>query len=174
MAITRTPMVDDDGSGTTGTIINAAWKVELYDQIDAALAVSGGSTGTWQPLLEGMGGATGQSYAIRSGRWARLGDVVTITGSVALSAKGTLTGATAAIGNLPFPVGTLEATGAIAVSFFASFSATLVYLTGYPRSGTSRIELGYLAAAAPVLSFVPVSMITDGTDIRFSGVYATA
>ena len=36
MPITRTPMVDDDGSGTTGTILNAAWKTELYDQIDAA------------------------------------------------------------------------------------------------------------------------------------------
>ena len=36
MAITRTVVVDDDGSGTTGTIFNAAWKVELYDQIDAA------------------------------------------------------------------------------------------------------------------------------------------
>ena len=36
MAITRTPMVDDDGTGTTGTVINNAWKQQLYDQIDAA------------------------------------------------------------------------------------------------------------------------------------------
>jgi hypothetical protein len=28
-------MVDDDGSGKTGTIINNAWKTQLYDQIDA-------------------------------------------------------------------------------------------------------------------------------------------
>lgn len=28
-------MTDDDGSGTTGTIINNAWKTELYNQIDA-------------------------------------------------------------------------------------------------------------------------------------------
>ena len=35
MAITRTPMIDDDGSGTTGTIINNAWKQELYQQIDS-------------------------------------------------------------------------------------------------------------------------------------------
>lgn len=35
MAITRTPMTDDDGSGTTGTILNNAWKQELYGQIDA-------------------------------------------------------------------------------------------------------------------------------------------
>jgi hypothetical protein len=39
MAITRTAMIDDDGSGTTGTILNNAWKQELYGQIDAALGV---------------------------------------------------------------------------------------------------------------------------------------
>lgn len=40
MPITRTPMIDDDGSGTTGTIINNAWKTEFYNQIDA---VAGGA-----------------------------------------------------------------------------------------------------------------------------------
>lgn len=36
MAITRTAWVDDDGTGTTGTVINNAVKTELYNQIDAA------------------------------------------------------------------------------------------------------------------------------------------
>ena len=64
--IARTPMVDDDGSGTTGTVINAAWKTELYDQIDAALAATAGGgvtgivttnaaqsipTAAWTPLV---------------------------------------------------------------------------------------------------------------------------
>ena len=40
MAITRTPIIDDDGTGTTGTVINNAWKQELYDQIDAADAAA--------------------------------------------------------------------------------------------------------------------------------------
>jgi len=38
MPITRTAMIDDDGSGTTGTILNNAWKQELYGQIDVAIA----------------------------------------------------------------------------------------------------------------------------------------
>ena len=38
MAITRTPIVDDSGTGTDGTVLGNAWKQELYDQIDAALA----------------------------------------------------------------------------------------------------------------------------------------
>jgi hypothetical protein len=35
MPITRTPIIDDDGTGTTGTVIDNAWKTELYNQIDA-------------------------------------------------------------------------------------------------------------------------------------------
>jgi hypothetical protein len=35
--ITRTALTDDSGLGTDGTILNNAWKTELYDQIDAAL-----------------------------------------------------------------------------------------------------------------------------------------
>lgn len=38
MAITRTPFIDDDGSGTTGTVWNNAEKQILYNQIDAALS----------------------------------------------------------------------------------------------------------------------------------------
>jgi hypothetical protein len=50
MAVTihRTPWVDDDGTGTTGTVINNAVKQGLYDEIDGALALvlptSGGAT----------------------------------------------------------------------------------------------------------------------------------
>jgi len=36
MAITRTAITDDDGTGTTGTVVDNAWKQELYNQIDAA------------------------------------------------------------------------------------------------------------------------------------------
>jgi hypothetical protein len=44
--ITRTAITDDDGTGTTGTILNNAWKTELYNQIDAMFsgALTLGST----------------------------------------------------------------------------------------------------------------------------------
>jgi hypothetical protein len=38
VTITRSPWIDDDGSGTTGTVINNAVKTDLYNQIDTALA----------------------------------------------------------------------------------------------------------------------------------------
>lgn len=39
MKITRTAIVDDSGAGTDGTVINNAWKTELYNQIDALTTV---------------------------------------------------------------------------------------------------------------------------------------
>jgi hypothetical protein len=58
MPITRTPMVDDDGSGTTGTIINNAWKQELYGQIDGTLpgwtAVPFDVANFWTGVTAGM------------------------------------------------------------------------------------------------------------------------
>ena len=39
MAITRTAWVDDDGTGTTGTVLNNAAKTSLYGEIDSALAL---------------------------------------------------------------------------------------------------------------------------------------
>jgi hypothetical protein len=60
MAITRTPMVDDDGTGTTGTIINNAWKQEFYNQIDAAAATAvifSTATGTQHNWAPGIAGA---------------------------------------------------------------------------------------------------------------------
>jgi len=49
MAITRTPLIDDDGSGTTGTILNNAWQTGLYNAIDAALGLPAriGYTPVW-------------------------------------------------------------------------------------------------------------------------------
>ena len=66
MAITRTPMVDDDGSGTTGTIINNAWKQEFYGQID-------GLVGTWVDMPYAAGNFTatdGATWNVQPGNIA--------------------------------------------------------------------------------------------------------
>lgn len=38
--IERTPLVDDDGSGTVGTIFEDAWQEQLYDAMDEAYALT--------------------------------------------------------------------------------------------------------------------------------------
>ena len=47
VTITRTPWIDDDGTGTTGTVINNAVKTELYDQIDAGFAQVDPAAAVW-------------------------------------------------------------------------------------------------------------------------------
>ena len=63
--IVRTAWIDDDGTGTTGTIINNAVKTELYNQIDqgfASLETGSASLGlvqAWTPV-----GSTAEGAAI--------------------------------------------------------------------------------------------------------------
>jgi hypothetical protein len=45
VTITRTAWIDDDGTGTTGTVLNNAIKTDLYNQIDGALALVAQLTG---------------------------------------------------------------------------------------------------------------------------------
>ena len=77
MAITRTAMVDDDGSGTTGTIINNAWKQELYGQIDGLIL-------NWTPVPFNASNFTGSGSMVWTigaasvilNRYARHGNVL--------------------------------------------------------------------------------------------------
>jgi hypothetical protein len=58
MPITRTAIVDDDGTGKTGTVIDNAWKQQFYDQIDALYG--GGVPAAWtaRPFVAGNYTAT--------------------------------------------------------------------------------------------------------------------
>ena len=55
VTITRSVWIDDDGTGTTGTVINQALHTTLYNEIDTALAkvaqLAGGNTFTGQQSL---------------------------------------------------------------------------------------------------------------------------
>ena len=92
MPITRTNMIDDDGTGTTGTIINNAWKQELYNQIDGmapALA--------WTPT---DASGAGLSFAVSTANYVQVGKLVSITLNMTFAT--TANGAGAVIGGLPF------------------------------------------------------------------------
>jgi len=67
MPITRTIMTDDDGTGTTGTILNNAWLQTIYGQVDALVA-------PWVPVPFSAANFT----ASGSGTW-------TVTGTQACS-----------------------------------------------------------------------------------------
>jgi hypothetical protein len=167
--ITRTAMTDDDGTGTTGTIINNAWKTQVYDQIDAALAetVEPGTVpelngvqfpatqvpsananvlddyeeGAWTPVLGGAGGESGQSYTSRVGRYIKIGRQVTASCLVQLSAKGTITGAVMLKG-LPFTSENVSnAYAAPSVSYFEALATNWIALGGYLAPNATAIDI---------------------------------
>jgi hypothetical protein len=58
MPITRTPLVDDDGSGTTGTVLNNAWQTNLYNAIDALAGGTWGNVPFSAANFTAVGGGT--------------------------------------------------------------------------------------------------------------------
>jgi hypothetical protein len=58
VTITRTAWIDDDGTGTTGTVLNNAVKTSIYNEIDGALAkvaqLAGGNTFTGDQVCTGF------------------------------------------------------------------------------------------------------------------------
>jgi len=149
MAITRTIMVDDDGSGTTGTILNNAWLQTIYDQIDAI-----GTQVPWTPIDVSGAGLTFSSavgYSVRSGR------AVLFWVSVVFPA--TSNGASVQIGGLPVTAGLIHGGGyttfGLGCSVHVPTAATSFYLvspagvtrTNAEMSGSNWIGAGqYLSA----------------------------
>jgi|SRR5688572_2560016 len=140
--------VDDDGSGTTGTVLDKATMAEdILDPIDAAIAASaiGYTAGSWTPVLASDGSYSGQVYAVQSGSYRKLGTLVSVVGQISLTAKGTLTGFLM-LGGLPFANGPVFspivasyfeglAINASAMGGFVGPSASAGYLTTIPAGG---------------------------------------
>jgi len=47
--------------------------------------------GTWTPVFGGSGGTSGQTYTTQTGRYTKIGKLVTASFDCHLSAKGTIT-----------------------------------------------------------------------------------
>jgi hypothetical protein len=149
MPITRTAMIDDDGSGTTGTILNNAWKQELYTQIDGLIVV-----GSWTPV---DASGAGLVFGYAAGRYWRSGGLVMVTAQVNYPV--TASGAAAKIGGLP--VAPRDVTAGL---FGLVNTFTYRVLTG----GT---VIDILQAATGVSA---TNTNVSGAGCVFSGVYLTA
>jgi hypothetical protein len=174
MAITRTPIVDDDGTGTTGTVIDNAWKQQFYDQIDAALGALVGAEGVWTPSLNGSGGSSGITYTNQDGVYTKLGRRVFINGRIALSAMGTVTGQLGVVG-LPFP--SENVAGHDIFGIFVQYwngAAAIGYMAGVVPINASSFALWKIATPASALSAVTQADMTNTFRIDFSGSYLAA
>lgn len=136
MAITRTAFVDDDGTGTTGTVINNAVKTELYDQIDAADALKANLA---SPTLTGTPAAPTAAVGTTTTQLATTAFVLANAPTVGSTAPTTTGNITAE----PIP------TGAGVLSTFHN-NATLKTIQGMAAGTHGQIWLHYSIGAGQV------------------------
>jgi len=146
MPITRTPMIDDDGSGTTGTIINNAWKQELYGQIDGI--------GTPQTAFSPTDtSGAGLVFVVNAANYIRIGNLVSIQLELA------------------YPANSNPSQAAIALPFFCLGNGGGFYSTGgvvrqYLLLANTNQVLLYDTNGLPVSN---ASLANQG--VAFAGVY---
>ncbi len=178
--ITRTAWTDDDGSGTTGTVINNAVKTELYNQIDAVVAAVAPATGqlvfpasqnasanantlddyeegTFTPTIISSGGGT-PTYALQGGGYAKIGQVVEFQVSIHLATFGTLAAGNITVGGLPF---TSNANFVAPVSVpHWQLTTAAVSLPAFINVSTTMVTI-YIATAATASTFGTVLTKAD-------------
>jgi hypothetical protein len=162
ITLTRHNDTDDDGSGTTGTIRNAAWKTQFYDDIDAALA-SLSTDGTWTPSLTFGGGAVGMTFSTRTGVYTKCGSIVIADFRITLTAKGSSTGA-AVVTGLPYTVGSIGSSAAVD---FPAAGASLTNPYALPNGTTILL----CQTTASVRAQLTDANFTNTSDFRATVVY---
>lgn len=188
VTITRTPRIDDDGTGTTGTVLNNAEKTTLYNEIDTALAkvaqLAGGNSFTGNQAIAGL--LTIQSLGIHTFGGTGVGSAQIVvqngtagTGNYAQlvaasdTAHGVLAAWSSTISSGPFnqPGGvTLSADGPGGLSLLGA------HASGALRCYTNSVERLRIAATGEIgINVVPITaaqlyVATDG-GAKTAGIY---
>lgn len=165
MAITRTAITDDSGSGTDGTIFNNAWKTELYDQIDALITALLAGSVSFGAALNVAGALTVTGALNANG-------ALTVAG--ALTANGALTVAgliTATTGQIVFPatqnasagVNTLDdyEEGAWTPTLISSGGGAPAYSAG--STGGMYVKVGQKAMLMGIITLTGVGTLAAGS-----------
>lgn len=93
--------------------------------------------GTWTPSLGGTA-----TYSVQSGRYTKIGRLVTYTWQITVNSIGT--GSASTVSGLPF---TSAVVSACYVGFFASSATNYTFVTGYVSSSATAITMHAIAAA---------------------------
>lgn len=169
MAVGWTSDSDDDGSGTTGSIHNAAWKQAMEDAIDALV----GDWTAWTPTIGGSTSQSGQVYSQQVGRYKKTAKGIEFYGAVTLSTLGTITGNVQIKGLPTASTATASRTPAIVIGYFAAMTTSYVWLGGFIPVSSTAITLQGLTAAATGTSNLAQANLSATSAFVFSGLYET-
>jgi hypothetical protein len=173
MAIDRNQynlLVDDDGSGTTGTVIDKnKFKVVILDPIDTLIT----DPTAFTPTIISSGGGT-PTYSLQVGRWRRVNGWVEITGQITLATFGTLAAGSITIGGLPVAAVNISAlASAVAVPFWTLTTAA-IHLPALIQPNTSVIVMQIVTAAVTTPAAMQKSDLSATSDFVFSAAYPSA
>lgn len=177
MALDRTwynTLIDDDGSGLTGSVWDKADVDSLMDAIDAELgrveALHGG--GGFVPQLIGSGGGT-PAYTLQNGWYRRTGTgsgstLIWIGGRISCSSRGSLAGAVY-LGGLPSPPNPNVGMAGPAFGYFNGLNAASMGC--YNTNGL--FALTFVATTFPTVGsqLVDASFFPAAIDLIFAGSY---
>lgn len=124
---------------TTGTLQNGKGTAFTALTVAGVAIGTGGityETGTWTPSLTFGGGATGLTTSLTVGRYTRIGNKVSLSGVIVLTAKGSSTG-DVIVGNLPFTAG--SGTESICVGNLSVGNVTFANILLFFNSASSTI-----------------------------------
>lgn len=143
-------LVPDTSARTLGTAAKP-WGAVFFPAVQVpsadANALDDYKEGTWTPVLGGAGGTSGQAYTFQQGLYVKVGQLVTAWFYVALSAKGTITGAVQ-IQGLPFTASN-SINAMPAPLYYAALGTNWIsVLAGVNPNATTAQVVGNTAAAA--------------------------
>jgi hypothetical protein len=131
--------------------------------------------GEWTPGLIGGNGNSGQSVSFSAGTFTKQGNRCSISGRIALTARGRFAGPIILTG-LPFPSGGPAGgcAGCLSVGRAQKLSGDLIALSGTIGGGASGFTLDGFDTKTFLSRNVAQDDLTDATDLWFVGEYRTA
>lgn len=170
-------LLDDASAGAQRTTLGAAASGANAD-ITSIAALTGSGTlsnyeeGTFAAKLQdsSFSDGEGQTYNYGTGNYTRIGNRVFFNLRVWLNSKGTLSGSSTFIANLPIASAATDSC-AVAVGLVNNANLTAGYnISGYVVTGTTRINLTVSDLAGGTSNLL-ISEINTGFDIYISGNY---
>jgi hypothetical protein len=174
MALDRTwynTLVDDDGSGLTGSVWDKADVNSLMNAIDAEFARTDSSSG-WVPSLTAYDGGAAGAYVNQNAIAARSGSVCTFSGRMTISSKGSLAGGMLYVNGLPYTSHSYTFHGLVVAAYWGGVVVPVVNITGYFDPGATRFGLTYgVPGGGTAVATLMAAHINSNFDLIFGGSY---
>lgn len=144
----------DNGNGTMTS--------ELLDDYE---------TGDWTPTIEGINGASGQTYAGSTrGSYTKVGRLVVVSFYCEASVIGTLTGANLVISGLPYNVENEVGAGAGNIAYFSGLANNVSAVMANARNNTDDFFINHVVAGGGASAVNSTNIAING--VRFDGVFS--